>query len=562
MSDEGRLIAGRYRLTEQIGRGGMGTVWLAADEMLNRSVALKRLHEDLRHADAELDVMYERTRREAQSAARIAHPNVVVVHDVVEDDGLPCIVMEYVPSTTLGALIKSGGTVSPEEAARVGRGMVGALKAAHEAGVLHRDVKPGNVLLTEGGRVVLTDFGIATATGTSTLTKTGEIVGSIDYMAPERIQGGTPGPASDLWALGATLYQAVEGQPPFRRLTPMETAYAIVTSPPDPMKQAGPLEQLIAALLAKDPADRPSAQETEFMLRSVSEDTEPRSWTASVPLSIPERFQDAGDTGSSRRSTGDTGSSRRGTGETGGHRKRTGDTGSTRRGLAAETAVPPVPPQPGGRRGSRPESRAGQGARTLLWSAVAVILIAGGTAGSVYYANSSGKGTQSTGSETSPTSTFTPAPVPEGYHLVTEGKLGVAFPVPDGWTLSKRTSGAASYVDETKLAGIEIGIVDPAGDPFTHLTQIETNTKDNYPGDKYRRLYMQRTTYQGQKAAIWEFTFKGRARVFHGIELGFGQEGGREYDIYLSAPDEQWDTFRPVFDRVREGFRITPTSTS
>lgn len=131
MSDEGRLIAGRYRLTEQIGRGGMGTVWLAADEMLNRRVALKRLHEDARYADDELALMYERTRREAQSAARIAHPNVVVVHDVVEDDGLPCIVMEYVPSTTLGALLKSGGTVSPEEAARVGRGMVAALGAAH-----------------------------------------------------------------------------------------------------------------------------------------------------------------------------------------------------------------------------------------------------------------------------------------------------------------------------------------------------------------------------------------------------------------------------------------------
>ena len=518
MSDEGRLIAGRYRLTEQIGRGGMGTVWLAADEMLNRRVALKRLHEDSRYADDELALMYERTRREAQSAARIAHPNVVVVHDVVEDDGLPCIVMEYVPSTTLGALLKSGGTVSPEEAARVGRGMVGALRAAHEAGVLHRDVKPGNVLLTEGGRVVLTDFGIATATGTSTLTRTGEIVGSIDYMAPERVQGDTPGPASDLWALGATLYQAVEGQPPFRRLTPVETAYSIVTAPVGPMKQAGPLEPLITALLAKDPAERPSAEETELALRAVTEDTEPRAWTASGPLSIPGRAPDPDRTGGTRRRTG-------------------------------AGNVAPVRPGPA------------RGHRTVLWSAVAVILVAGGIAGGLHYVNSPGEDAQSAGSVTSPTpTTYAPSPVPDGYHLVTGKELGIAFPVPDGWTLKTRKSDGVSYIDETRLAGINIGIVDPAGDPFAHFEQIEANTKDNYPGDKYRKLYMQRTTYRGQKAAVWEFTIKGRARVFHAIELGFGQEGGREYDIYVSAPEEQWDTFRPVFDRVREGFRVTPTS--
>ncbi|MFI1352567.1 protein kinase [Streptomyces sp. NPDC020898] len=516
MSDEGRLIAGRYRLTEQIGRGGMGTVWLAADQMLNRRVALKRLHEDSRYADDELALMYERTRREAQSAARIAHPNVVVVHDVVEDDGLPCIVMEYVPSTTLSALLKSGGTVSPEEAARVGRGMVAALGAAHEAGVLHRDVKPGNVLLTEGGRVVLTDFGIATATGTSTLTRTGEVVGSIDYMAPERIQGDKPGPASDLWALGATLYQAVEGRPPFRRLTPVETAYSIVTAAPEPMQQAGPLEPLITALLAKDPDERPSAEATELALRAVTADTEPRAWTHSLPVSVPAPAADA----------------------TGGTRRRTG----------TERAAPV---QPRGGRGRRT-------GRTVVWSAVAVVLVAGATAGGLYYVNASGDdATKSTGTATSPTPTYAPSPVPDGYHLVTEKALGVAFPVPDGWKLDKRTSGAAVYVDETGLAGLTLGIVDPAGDPLAHFKDIEANTKLNYPGGKYRKLYMQRTTYRGQKAAIWEFTFKGRVRVFHAINLGFGQEGGREYDIYVSAPNEQWDTYRPVFDRVREGFRTT-----
>ncbi|MGO4421901.1 protein kinase, partial [Streptomyces sp. MCAF7] len=267
MSEEGRLIAGRYRLVEQIGRGGMGTVWRAQDELLDRQVALKQLHMSPHLAEEEVATLFERTRREARSAARIAHPNVVVVHDVVEDSGMPCIVMEYVPSTTLGDLLKSGRTIAPDEAARIGRGMVAALRAAHAAGVLHRDVKPGNVLLGDDGRVVLTDFGIAMATGTSTLTKTGEVVGSIDYIAPERIRGKTPGPSSDLWALGATLYQAIEGRPPFRKATPIETGYAIAVDPLEPPVRSGPLTGLIEGLLAKEPEDRPSAEQTERALR-------------------------------------------------------------------------------------------------------------------------------------------------------------------------------------------------------------------------------------------------------------------------------------------------------
>uniref|UniRef100_UPI000B134663 serine/threonine-protein kinase n=1 Tax=Actinacidiphila rubida TaxID=310780 RepID=UPI000B134663 len=177
-----------------------------------------------------------------RAAARISHPNVIVVHDVVDDAGLPSIVMEYVPSVTLGELLKEQGPLPVEEAARIGRGMIAALRAAHSAGVLHRDVKPGNVLLggtggsgypageegaRGGGRIVLTDFGIAQASGTSTLTRTGELIGSIDFLSPERIRGTVPGPEADLWALGATLYQAVDGSSPFRRPTAIETAYAI-----------------------------------------------------------------------------------------------------------------------------------------------------------------------------------------------------------------------------------------------------------------------------------------------------------------------------------------------
>ncbi|WP_406353832.1 serine/threonine-protein kinase [Streptomyces sp. NBC_00658] len=515
MSDEGRLIAGRYRLAEQIGRGGMGTVWRAEDEVLSRHVALKRLHVQRHLTDDELGTLYERTRREARSAARIAHPNVVVVHDVVDDEGLPCIVMEYVPSTTLGALLKGGGALPPGEAARVGLGMVAALRAAHAAGVLHRDVKPGNVLLGAEGRVVLTDFGIAMASGTSTLTKTGEIVGSIDYIAPERMRGRRPGPAADLWALGATLYQAVEGRPPFRKDTAVETAYSVVADPLEPMKQAGPLEPLIEALLAKDPDERPSAEETERALRTVppvGAGEAPTRAQTYAPAQPPTAF--------------------------------------TRR----ETAPAPIPaPAPAS---ARPRKKR----RAFAWSLAAVTLAAAVVAGCIHVMSrdeGSGAGgtAQGTATTPAPTTASTPPPVPKGFHLVTDKTLGVAFPVPDSWKRGNATSEQVDYADKSGLAGLTIGMVEPAGaSPMSHFLTIEANTKVNYP-TSYRKLRMQRTTFQGLPAVVWEFTFEGRVRMFRAIDFGFGQEGGREYDIYLSAPDKQWDTFRPVFDKVKAGFR-------
>jgi serine/threonine protein kinase len=267
-ADEGRLVAGRYRLVERIGRGGMGTVWRAVDELLGRQVAVKKLHPRPQLDDRELATLHERTRREARAAARISHPCVVVVHDVVEDDGVPVIVMEYVPAATLADLVTRDGSLPPAEAARIGRAMLAALRAAHAAGVLHRDVKPGNVLLGAEGRVVLTDFGIAQASGTSTLTRTGELIGSIDFLSPERLTGGRqPGPEADLWALGATLYQAVEGRSPFRRSTAIETAWAIAHEDPPPPRAAGPLAPLIAGLLERDPERRLTAEQAERMLR-------------------------------------------------------------------------------------------------------------------------------------------------------------------------------------------------------------------------------------------------------------------------------------------------------
>ncbi|WP_245790630.1 serine/threonine-protein kinase [Streptomyces monashensis] len=523
MSDEGRLVAGRYRLVERIGRGGMGTVWRAEDVVLARQVALKQLHTQPHLSGAEVATLYERTRREARSAARVVHPNVIVVHDVAEDDGRPCIVMEYVPAPTLGDVLKGGRTLPPAEAARIGLGMIAAVRAAHTAGVLHRDIKPANVLLGAGDRVVLTDFGIARTAGSSTLTQTGEMVGSIDFMAPERIRGQDPGPASDLWSLGATLYQAVEGRPPYRRDTAMETAYAIAVAPLDPMRQAGPLTPLVEALLAKDPADRPTAEQTEQALRAVASGASPTSTASSADLAGP-RPED------------------------------------TR--YAASTAPArhaPSTPSDGDREdsGDPHEDRRGRGRpRRALVPAVTAVVVASAAAAAFYASSHEGggkAGAHRSGGTSTGTASATPSPVPDGYHLVRDQRLGVSFPVPDGWKPKKGPNGEVTYADPTGLAGITVGMVDPAGShPIEHFADIEANTKVNY--GTYRRLRMQKTTFKGKPAAVWEFTFRGRARVFRAIDLGYGTAGGREYDIYLSAPDARWDTFRPVFDHVRDGF--------
>ncbi|MFF6960163.1 protein kinase [Streptomyces sp. NPDC008317] len=586
-ADEGRLVAGRYRLLERIGRGGMGTVWRAEDELLGRQVAVKKLHPPQPHMhDDELATLFERTRREARAAARISHPNVVVVHDVVDDEGLPSIVMEYVPSVTLGEQLKKHGPLPVAEVARIGRGMVAALRAAHRAGVLHRDVKPGNVLLgVEGGapvegasaeqgygsgRVVLTDFGIAQASGTSTLTRTGELIGSIDFLSPERIRGALPGPEADLWALGATLYQAVQGESPFRRPTAIETAYAIAEEPVLPAANAGALTQVIAGLLAKEPAERLSAAETERLLR--------------IPLAEPDTGQVDTDRFTYPAGDGRTATVTQvpGAPPPGGahsppyadsfgppppYSTGTGTGTAAGFGTGAGGSGPDTGPHSGAHRPERPRRRTG------AWIAgVAVLaLVAAGTAFAVIHNGGSGKdaspgpttavSTPPTGTTSSagptPSTTAPPPPVPDGYHLVTESDHGYAVPVPDGWTRQVKNDGdEVDFIDPTGKIGLKITSLDfGSDDPYEHWLTLEPQTQEQV--DEYHRERMIRTVQLGMPAALWEFTFQGSVRKFHAIDLGFGKPGGREYAVYLSAPDAEWDTYRPVFTNAVAGFRLS-----
>ncbi|MEU0784980.1 serine/threonine-protein kinase [Streptomyces sp. NPDC006173] len=266
-----RVIAGRYRLLSPLGEGGMGTVWRARDEVLQREVAVKEVRAPAGLAGSEIERMYARLEREAWAAARISNHNVVTVYDVATQDGRPWIVMELVRGIALSDLLDAEGPLAPRRVAGIGAAVLSALRAAHAAGVLHRDVKPANVLMSNDGRVVLTDFGIATVEGSSALTMTGEVIGSPEFLAPERALGRTPGPESDLWSLGVLLYAAVEGNSPFRQNTPLSTLRAIVDEPLPVPRRAGPLTPVIEGLLAKDPAARTNAAAAEQELRAVAE---------------------------------------------------------------------------------------------------------------------------------------------------------------------------------------------------------------------------------------------------------------------------------------------------
>ncbi|MFG2146373.1 protein kinase [Streptomyces sp. NPDC048696] len=497
MSDQGRLIANRYRLVERVGRGGMGTVWRAEDEVLGRHVAVKKLHVPPHLHDDEVLRLHERTRREARSAARISHPNIIVVHDVVDDEGLPCIVMEYIPSVTLGDVLKEQGRLPVGEAARIGRIMATALRAAHDAGVLHRDVKPANVLLGHDGRIVLTDFGIAVESGSSSLTRTGELVGSIHYLAPERLRdgGAEPGPACDLWSLGTTLYQAVEGRHPFDRDTPIETAYAIAADAHEPPRDAGDLTPVIEGLLVKDPAQRMDVREAERLLGQV----------AAAATASPTR--------------------------------------TTRLEHAAVHAAPALP---------APRRR-----RAALWIVSAVVVAATATGGTLLWARS---GTASSASEAAGTATPappSPPPLPSGYHLETAGQ-GFSVPVPDGWTSKNVAGGEIAYIGPSGLAGLRVDVVQFAGtDPLTHWRETEEDqTRRDNPG--YERVRMAPTTFRGRPAGYWEFTFQGKVRKYRAVELAFSGTDGTQYVVYLSAPNAQWDQYRPVFDTAVKGIRLRP----
>ncbi|WP_405624159.1 serine/threonine-protein kinase [Streptomyces sp. NBC_00076] len=307
-----RLLAGRYRLGGVLGRGGMGTVWRAEDETLGRTVAVKELRFPTNIDEEEKRRLITRTLREAKAIARIRNNSAVTVYDVVEEDDRPWIVMELVEGKSLAEVIREDGLLEPRRAAEVGLAILDVLRSAHREGILHRDVKPSNVLISEDGRVVLTDFGIAQVEGDPSITSTGMLVGAPSYISPERARGHKPGPAADLWSLGGLLYASVEGAPPYDKGSAIATLTAVMTEQLDEPKNAGPLKDVIYGLLTKDPAKRLDDAGARKMLNAVlhapepKNEPEPEALDATKVVPLPPQP----DEGAGKRSSGGTGSKR------------------------------------------------------------------------------------------------------------------------------------------------------------------------------------------------------------------------------------------------------------
>ncbi|MFJ5261398.1 serine/threonine-protein kinase [Streptomyces sp. NPDC088387] len=552
---QGLLLGDRYRLTDTIGSGGMGRVWRAHDEVLHRAVAIKELTAALYASGSDQAVLLARTRAEARAAARINHSAVVTVHDVLEHDGRPWIVMELVEGRSLADAVKDDGRVEPAEAARIGLWVLRALRAAHTAGVLHRDVKPGNVLLASDGRVLLTDFGIAQIEGDSTITRTGEVVGSVDFLAPERVRGHDPGPAADLWALGATLYAAVEGLSPFRRTSPLSTMRAVVEDEPQVPRYAGPLEPVITGLLRKDPATRPSTSEAEQMLAEAAEGRRPRSAQAYVPTTS---HSDSG-TMSAAVPPGPEAPTP--------YRPTTGPT------AYVPQPAPMSAPPPMSASASAPRRR-----RLLVVALVVVVaaLIGGGTAVLLQQRDNgsdnsvspgpTSQGPTSQGPSPSPTGEKenTPGAVPDGWTTVTD-PLGFGLALPEGWERQEPTNeGPFQQVDYTPDGGrtlIRIAVdTDPDfADPYEHLTDLDQQVSARLVD--YRQLALERSDYRDRPGGRWEYTWTALAKdtafpgPYRAVDQMYISRDGVEYAIYMASPADDWATTSERFETVLRSWR-------
>jgi hypothetical protein len=501
------VVAGRYRITGRVGRGGMGTVWAATDELLRRQVAIKELH--LPHtglSEAESGRQHDRALREARSVARIRHPHVVVVYDVAEQDGRPWIVMELIDGSSLADILREDGPLTPREAARICAAVAGALLAAHAHGIQHRDVKPANVLIERTtGRVVLTDFGIARIPGSATISETGSFVGSPEYTAPERMSGLSAGPESDLWSLGALLCAAVDGHSPFHRESIGEIVHAVAIGDITPPPTVGPLLPVVQGLLERDPARRMAAAEVQTVLIAYAETgVEPPTPDAPTPeLPVLEH----------------------------------------------------AAPKP---RGRRRRLLAGVAAATLI------AVVAGGTAALVVIR---GQGSAASRPTTAGPPTTTAAPVttapppstpalPAGFRTITD-KRGFSVALPADYVRQEIKPRVYYWSpDHSFRFGERIQPPD-SGDPYAVLHAQDVAARGpNGPYAGYRDGVITRTTQSGHEAALWEFTYDGFAdgsgarRTF---DLCWTQ-GGRMYDVWLSGPVTRVEETRTTFDTARATF--------
>jgi hypothetical protein len=596
---QGRIVGGRYRLTAVVGRGGMGTVWRAHDEVLDRDVAVKEVLLPPGLGEAEQNILYQRTFREARASARLNHPGVVTVHDVVQEDGRPWIIMELVRARPLQEIIDQDGPLPPARVAEIGVQLLEALNHAHAAGILHRDVKPSNVMIAATGRAILTDFGIAQMPGEVTLTQTGLVMGSPAYIAPERAQGENAMPASDLWALGATLYAAVEGRSPFERGDAMSTLAATLTQDPPPPRRAGPLGPVLQGLLVRDPARRmPAAAAlpllTDVAFHSSFYDHSVRPPTAGAvrpdgpPMGPPARYgaaqyrpgADAGETQLDDSALGRAAGTDPGSADTvndaavsdaaampensrfgpGPYQRYAGSPQAyeqtwvpVQSGAATqnprqvnEETTRPKSPAAGkeGKEGKRGKGGAGRRRnRRFLFGGVAFAVgVALIVAGLLLWPLLTNPGSNSGGTGNNNRAYQSPTAPPAGYQQV--AGAGFSLAVPTGWTRRQDDNDNNSAIWDAP-DGNSFVQVDPTRWTVSSNEQAfraEADAKENtvFFAD-YNRSRISEVTYRGQPATDWEFTYTHAQtrRKIH-TQGRFVRFGNRSFAIYFRTPDSQW----------------------
>ncbi|PSK88776.1 serine/threonine protein kinase [Murinocardiopsis flavida] len=526
-SGAGRLLAGRYRMTHLLGEGGMGRVWQGSDELLDRPVAIKELTVAEHLPRHEVEILRTRMLREARSAAQLSHPSIITVFDVVEEDSRPWIVMELVRGPSLSEILKGGTALPPARAAKIGLQMTAALAVAHERGIVHRDIKPGNVLIAPGDRAVLTDFGIARLEGSTSLTSTGLLLGSPSYLAPEQARGEMANAATDIWALGVTLYQAVEGAPPFHRNSPMATLTAIVTEDVPPPIAAGPLHSVLVAMLDKDPGARPDVATVRAELEQIVHGADPAP--AAAPAEPAEQP-----------------------------------------GTALRTG-PPGPPRPPGPSGPARTGPARPAARTLLLVVGAVLALALAIAGGVWLASPGGQGADPAGAQGGPGSAAseTPSPKPEdteepeeekepefeGLTLTRhEDETGFSLEVPEEWKVERK--GSSVFFRNPEGGYLQVDQTDTPGDDakkdweqqagsapgrFSGYDEVGIENNDDPALADYK------------SAADWEFTFKGDNGKMHAVNRGFHNDA-KGYALFLVATEDDFPTNKKLLDHMTETF--------
>ena len=534
-TSEQQLIAERYALKTPLGQGGMGIVWRAHDDLLQREVAVKEIELPRSVAESERESIRKRVLREARAAARLNHPNAVTVYDVVEEDGKAFIVMELIEGQTLADVVKNEGPLPADRTAEVALAVLGALQAAHAEGIVHRDVKPANVMIPPNGGIKLADFGIASVKDDPKITASGIILGSPSYMAPEQANHGTSGPEADMWGLGATLYYAVEGTPPFEREGAIPTLTAVLGDEPRPMQKADGLGPVISGLLEKDPNKRTTAEQARIDLTQVVAGD---GHTRTAVLADAQPTQVETDPGLE----------------------------TERSAAAAPTPTPAAAPQQISR--PAPATTGDRGKWIALALALAVLVIAaffvvpnlggedekGGRTDRQRKEQPAAGGNADEDSEAVPEEEGA-VDAPSDWTTYEDPDIGYTIEHPSDWEPSVEENGTFFYSPEGDMY-LQVAYVQPptAETPEAAWYAQEENFASTH--ENYQRIGITPTTYQGMDAAAWEFTYEDGGTTLHAVNFGFiTTDESTGMTLLFQTHEDVWDDSQDTFEQFKAGFR-------